>query len=67
MVELSTQNIREQQEQNYLQMSIFNVLIDKELLQKEGEGEQLSVDNVEEVSKVLSKMFLKKVSILPKR
>ena len=54
-------------ERNYLQMSIFNVLINKELLRKEGEGGEQLLDNVEEVSKALSKTFLKKVSTLPKR
>ena len=63
MVEHFMQNTRERQEQNYLQMSIFSAVIDKELLHEGGGGEQLSDNNVEEVSKV----YLKKVSILPKR
>ena len=44
-------------------MSIFSAVIDKELLHEGGGGEQSSDNNVEEVSKV----YLKKVSILPKR
>ena len=63
MVEHFMQNTRERQEQNYLQMSIFSAVIDKELLHEGGGGEQLSDNNVEEVSKV----YLKKVSTLPKR
>ena len=63
MVEHFMQNTRERQEQNYLQMSIFSAVIDKELLHEGGGGEQSSDNNVEEVSKV----YLKKVSILPKR
>ena len=63
MVEHFMQNTRERQEQNYLQMYIFSAVIDKELLHEGGGGEQLSDNNVEEVSKV----YLKKVSILPKR
>ena len=63
MVEHFMQNTRERQEQNYLQMSIFSAVIDKELLHEGGGGEQLSDNNVEEVSKV----YLKKVSNLPKR
>ena len=40
----------------------------QELLQKGGEGEEEQLlDNGEEVSKVLSKRFLKKFSTLPKR
>ena len=63
MEEHFMQNTRERQEQNYLQMSIFSAVIDKELLHEGGGEEQLSDNNVEEVSKV----YLKKVSILPKR
>ena len=63
MVEHFMQNTRERQEQNYLQMYIFSAVIDKELLHEGGGGEQSSDNNVEEVSKV----YLKKVSILPKR
>ena len=63
MVEHFMQNTRERQEQNYLQMYIFSAVIDKELLHEGGGGEQLSDNNVEEVSKV----YLKKVSTLPKR
>ena len=63
MVEHFMQNTRERQEQTYLQMYIFSAVIDKELLHEGGGGEQSSDNNVEEVSKV----YLKKVSILPKR
>ena len=55
------QNIRERQEQNYLQMPIFSVHINKELLHVGGEGGEQ--DNVEEVSKA----HLKKLLILQKK